>query len=112
MTVESASYISQLDPNFPESNKAVAEGDDHLRLLKTVLQTQFSSLGAAAVTATAGDLNNIGWKFISATTASGATFLDVETTFDSTYDAYCIVINGLNVDGAGTGQLGLRLKVG
>ena len=59
MTVESASYISQLDPTKPASADAKSEGDDHFRLLKTVLQAQFPNFGAGSVTATQSDLSRI-----------------------------------------------------
>ena len=58
MTVESASYISQLVPANPDGATAyVSELDDQIQLLKTVLQTQFSNLGEAAVTLTAAQIN-------------------------------------------------------
>jgi hypothetical protein len=57
MTVETASYISQLNTSYPAVGDAVGEGDDHLRLIKTVLQTQFPNLTAAAVNATVTELN-------------------------------------------------------
>ena len=37
-------------------------------------------------------LENQGWKYLSTVTASAAATADIETTFDSTYDAYMIVI--------------------
>ena len=57
MSVETAIYISQLDPTKPGINDPKSEGDDHLRLTKSVLQNQFPNLSAAAVTPTAADLN-------------------------------------------------------
>jgi len=57
MTVETASYISQLDPTFPASGDPKSEGDNHLRLVKTVLKTQFPNFGTAAMTATTTELN-------------------------------------------------------
>jgi hypothetical protein len=57
MTVETASYISQLNTSYPGVGDAVGEGDDHLRLIKTVLQTQFPNLTAAAVTSNVTELN-------------------------------------------------------
>lgn len=57
MSVESATYISQLDATLPGINDPKSEGDDHLRLTKSVLKSQFPNLGAAAVTPTATDLN-------------------------------------------------------
>ena len=57
MTVETASYISQLNTSYPAVGDPVGEGDDHLRLIKTVLQTQFPNLTAAAVNSNVTELN-------------------------------------------------------
>lgn len=57
MTVESASYISQLDTTLPTAADLISEGDDHIRLTKTVLKTQFPNFGTNAVTASAAELN-------------------------------------------------------
>ena len=57
MTVESASYISQLDTTLPTAADLISEGDDHLRLTKAVLKTQFPNFGTNAVTASAAELN-------------------------------------------------------
>lgn len=57
MGLESATYISQLTATNPTTSDPVSQGDDHLRLIKSVLQSQFTTLGAAAVTTTAAELN-------------------------------------------------------
>ena len=57
MGLETATYISQLVDTNPTSSDPVSQGDDHLRLIKSVLQDQFTTLGAAAVTTTAAELN-------------------------------------------------------
>lgn len=57
MTVESATYISQLDPSLPASGAPKSEGDNHLRLLKSVLQTQFPNFGTNAITASYAEVN-------------------------------------------------------
>jgi len=57
MALETATYISQLVNTNPTASDPVSQGDDHLRLIKAVLQTQFTTLGAAAVTTTAAELN-------------------------------------------------------
>ena len=57
MTVETASYISQLDPTYPAAGDPKSEGDNHLRLLKTALKTQFPNFGTNAITATAAEVN-------------------------------------------------------
>ena len=58
MGLESATYIDQLVSSNPTGTDPVSQGDDHLRLIKSVLQSQFPNLGNAAVTATADELNN------------------------------------------------------
>ena len=59
MPVETATYISQLSATNPLATDAISQGDDQIRLVKEVLQAQFTTLGAAAVTATAAELNLI-----------------------------------------------------
>lgn len=58
MTVETASYISQLVATNPTASDPKSQGDNHIRMVKTVLQTQFPNLGAVAVTPTATQINN------------------------------------------------------
>ena len=62
MTVESANFINQLSPSNPASGDPISEGDSHLRLIKTVLKSQFPNLGATAASATAGQLNKLGFE--------------------------------------------------
>ena len=62
MAVESASFISQLSASNPAAGDNISEGDDHLRLIKTVLQTQFPNLGAVAARPTAAQLNKLGFE--------------------------------------------------
>mgnify|MGYP005819231243 CR=1 FL=1 len=58
MAKETASYISQLVATNPVASDSVSVGDDHLRMLKTVLKTQFSGLsGTTAVTASEAEMN-------------------------------------------------------
>jgi hypothetical protein len=57
MGLETATYISQLVATNPTASDPVSQGDDHLQLIKSVLQAQFTTLGAAAVTTTAAELN-------------------------------------------------------
>lgn len=47
MTVESASFISGLVPSYPPGSDSISEGDDHLRLLKSVLQGTFPNANVA-----------------------------------------------------------------
>lgn len=57
MALETATYISQLVATNPPGTDPLAQSDDHLRLIKGVLQAQFPNLGAAAVTGTAAQIN-------------------------------------------------------
>jgi len=59
MGVETATFISQLSATNPLATDAISQGDDQIRLIKSVLQAQFTTLGAAAVTTTAAELNLI-----------------------------------------------------
>ena len=49
MSVESASWVTQLVSTYPVVGDAVGEGDDHLRMLKTVLKNSFPSTSTAAI---------------------------------------------------------------
>ena len=58
MGVETATYISQLSATNPLATDPISQGDDHLRLIKSVLQAQFSGLsGTTAVTADGAEMN-------------------------------------------------------
>jgi len=62
MTVESASTIAQLDATLPRGSDPRSEGDNHMRLIKAMLKTQFTSGGPgldAPVTVTAQELNSL-----------------------------------------------------
>jgi len=63
MTVETFSYISALNPSWPLFDDFMYEGDDHVRGIKTTLQTQFPNLNAA-VNCTPAELNLlVGWTY-------------------------------------------------
>ena len=75
MTVESASYISQLNPSYPADADNIKEGGGptnapgsnpgHINMIKTVLQTQFSGLsGSTAVTASETEMNLLDGKTV------------------------------------------------
>jgi hypothetical protein len=76
MPVETATYISQLSATNPLGTDAISDGDAQIRLVKDVLQKQFTSLGAAAVTGTAAELNLI--DGVTATT-NELNYLDITT---------------------------------
>ncbi len=58
MAVESATYPSQLNTALPTAADMVSEGDDHLRLLKTVVKTTFPNV-AGVISATDVQLNYV-----------------------------------------------------
>tara|TARA_R110002012_G_C11623468_1_gene609239 strand:- start:943 stop:1431 length:489 start_codon:yes stop_codon:yes gene_type:complete len=62
MTVETASYISQLNTAYPAAGDNISEGDDHLRLIKSVLKTQFPNLSTVAVTQSGAQMNKLGFE--------------------------------------------------
>jgi hypothetical protein len=49
MPVESASHISGLDSDNPLTTDDVSQGDDHLRLIKSVLLADFANIDAAVL---------------------------------------------------------------
>lgn len=57
MPIESATYISQLNTANPTAADPKSEGDDQIRLVKTVLKAQFPNFTAAAVTPTVAEVN-------------------------------------------------------
>jgi hypothetical protein len=61
MGLETGSTISSFITSNPTSSDPVNQGDDHLRLIKSVLQAQFPGAGglgyATAITATEAELN-------------------------------------------------------
>lgn len=58
MALESATYISELVDTNPAVSDPVGQGDDHLKLIKTVLKTQFSGLaGTTAITTDESEMN-------------------------------------------------------
>jgi len=68
VTIESATYIADLQPLYPEGPTSVGAGDDHLRLLKTVLQNQFPNF-TSAVLASASTLSRV--DTLAATSGTG-----------------------------------------
>ena len=60
MGLETANSIEDLDENWPLGTDNVSQGDDHTRLIKSVLKSQFPALGPNPVTKTAEELNASG----------------------------------------------------
>lgn len=73
MGLESASFISDLNASWPLGSDPRFQGDDHMRLIKAVLQSQFPNLGQEAVTVSAAELNGGGMPTGSMVDFAGAT---------------------------------------
>jgi len=86
MPVESAQYINTLQPDWPLGTDPESAGDDHLRMVKQVLQNTFPNIGGA-VTTTHGhinDLNGIVYHPASDDTDLDTNYFDVRTPDGST----------------------------
>ena len=59
MTVESGSFIDELEPGWPLAGDFLAEADNHMRKIKECVQGSFGNLGLVEVTATAPELNTL-----------------------------------------------------
>lgn len=58
MPIESAQYINTLQPDWPQGVDPEADGDDHIRMVKQVLQNTFPALDAP-VTGTPTQINDL-----------------------------------------------------
>ena len=74
MALESGTYLNSLVSSNPTATDALAQADDHLRLIKSVLVNTFPNL-AGAVTVTDGELNIIDGS----TSATSVTLVDADT---------------------------------
>jgi hypothetical protein len=76
VTVESVTYISDLNVLYPETGTGVSDGDDHLRNIKTALKNSFPNVNGA-VSATDEQLSGVSPAFTGTATATN---LQVSTT--------------------------------
>lgn len=90
------------------ANHTAAAGDkwEFEALTTSTYKVHVTKKDGTAVVAAAGGA----WVFLSAVTASNSATVDIETTFDSTYDMYAIVASGITVQTSGILQA--QLKVG
>lgn len=72
MTVEVASFISDLEITYPRQGDLIKEGDDHIRMIKRVIQQTFSGFNSF-VTMSSASMNNLdkNFKFASDSTDIG-----------------------------------------
>jgi len=101
MTVETATYISDLNSTYPASGNSLVEGDDHIRLLKSTIKASLPNI-AGAVTPTHTELNYVdgvtqsiqpvlsamGLWFLSEQSASTSATIDFTSGISSTYEEY------------------------
>jgi len=87
MGLETATYITDLVSTNPLGTDSKAQGDNHIRLLKSVLQTQFPNLGSAAVTATAAELNLLAGGIFNIIYPVGTIYESTSSANPSTYFA-------------------------
>ena len=59
MTIETATYISQLDATYPAAGDAKSEGDNHLRLIKSAVKATLPNVTATPLTPTSADFNTL-----------------------------------------------------
>lgn len=77
MSVETATYISDLNASYPASGDPKSEGDNHLRLLKSTVKATFPNV-AGAVTPTHTQLN-----YVTGVTSAIQTQLDAKAPLAS-----------------------------
>jgi hypothetical protein len=106
MTVESASHIDELVAANPAAGGPAGEGDDHLRLIKSVLLEDFANI-SEPVTATAAELNYLDIDTPGTAAASKALTADVSAnvnaaalTWTDLGEVTTVDINGGSIDGA------------
>jgi microcystin-dependent protein len=85
MGLETATYITDLVSTNPLGTDSKAQGDNHIRLLKEVLQTQFPNLGSAAVTTTAAELNLLAGGIFNIIYPVGTIYESTSSANPSTY---------------------------
>jgi hypothetical protein len=71
-----------------------------------------TSAGSGSAPTWASPAGGGSWTYLSTVSASAASTVDVETTFDSTYDMYAIVFSGFFYATGGAAWILLRLKLG
>jgi len=133
MTVESATYISDLNATYPPGTDLKSEGDDHLRLIKSAVKATFPNV-TGAVTPTHTELNyvdgvtsGIQAQLNAITSAGGKNLLDngqmkvwqrsTNTTgADNAYvaaDRWKVLSDGITVEQSRvTGEAGYAMRLG
>lgn len=105
MSLESGSFITQLVATNPEGTDPKSQGDDHLRLIKAVLKSQFFGFtDGISIILTESQLNRLGGV------GAGGSALNIDTVVP--YIAWIGVVGGVTgtfPPGAGLGDMVLNV---
>jgi hypothetical protein len=95
MALETGTNISDLTAANPTSGDNASQGDDHLRLIKTVLKTEFPSFvsSTTGVVATQAELSVLGSVTAGTVSASDAVVVDASSKVD-VWNVDNITLNG------------------
>lgn len=104
MTVETATYISQLNSALPAGTDPKSEGDDHVRLLKASLKATFPNFGAAALQASNAQLDKLVTTFSVSAAPPNSVYVDASgNMLVGTATAFArLAVNGAAYIGAGS----------
>ena len=96
MTVETATYIGSLNSALPTGADAKAEGDDHIRLLKSTILATFPGM-TGAMTGTHTQLNKLVSTFSIASAPANSVYIDASGRVGigvSVPSSYCDIRTG------------------
>lgn len=103
MGLETGSNISDLNSSNPTTADNASQGDDHLRLIKTVLKTEFPSFvsSTTGVVATQAELSVLGSVTAGTVTASKGVVVDSNSAVD-VWNVDNITLNGNTISTSNT----------
>ena len=99
MTIETATFVSDLNASLPTFNDPKSEGDDHLRLMKATIKATFPNVGGA-MTATHTLLSNLGSTLFA--DGTGKLGIGVSPTDKLTVGATTDSATAMSVNASGT----------
>jgi hypothetical protein len=104
MSLETATYINQLDAANPLGSDPIASGDDHLRLIKSTLKNTFPNI-TGVITKTHTEINNLAslTDLSSLETAVATAIVNaMNSTKDALYPVGSIYTNATNATNPAT----------
>lgn len=114
MGLETATYVSDLAPSNPATGDLRAQGDDHLRLLKSVLQATFPNASKAfrfpaSLAQQTGNYTVVAadnGKVVPVSASAGAVTINLPATPDDGFHVYVAktdsTVNAVTIDGNGS----------